>query len=52
MWGRFWSSLYPLLSPFPHLKSVEPSEEAMKAKNYTVEKIFKVNFINILKDLL
>ena len=30
MWGRFWSSLYQHMVPYPDVASVDPSEELRK----------------------
>uniref|UniRef100_UPI00358F66E6 angiotensin-converting enzyme 2 n=1 Tax=Myxine glutinosa TaxID=7769 RepID=UPI00358F66E6 len=39
MWGRFWTNLYPLVTPYPSKKGIDATEE-MIAKKWTVEEMF------------
>ncbi|XP_053637886.2 angiotensin-converting enzyme 2 isoform X1 [Cherax quadricarinatus] len=39
MWGRFWTNIYPLVTPYPEKPDLDVTE-AMKAQNYTVTRMF------------
>ena len=41
MWAQSWDSIYDIVAPYPNT-SAQRVTEALKKKNFTVMKIFKV----------
>ncbi|XP_059211362.1 angiotensin-converting enzyme 2 [Centropristis striata] len=40
MWGRFWTNLYPLTTPYPNEEDIDVTD-AMKAQKWNVTRLFK-----------